>query len=134
MDFLNTVLVFLTPGDVEPAGDGPGDTPTSPSTSVYQQVGPQEPWNGLLRVHWLNGDATAYTRVYTNTLNGSFASATLRGTVSPGQTSFDTLQRTCNVDVNCGPGDTNSYEVYVTHYRDGIESAEVSAQFIGLIF
>lgn len=126
MDYLNTVLAFLIPGTVATPGAGPSGPPTSPSFSFYEE---SEPGNGKIRVQWVTGDATAYSRVYSAPgPGGSFIGATFKGSVNPGITSFDTDLDSCSVEIDCTPATTNDFTLFVTHFKDGIESTDVSVE------
>lgn len=104
------------------AGPGPGPTgpPTSPATSTWDS--PNIKW----RVDWTVGDPAAYTRVYEAALNDPFGSATLHAVENPGVTfTRTTLDATITI---LSPLHRT---FYLTHYRNGQESAPVAVNTDG---
>jgi len=104
-------LLFTRGGRRSLTGDSPTGPPTSVSVLAYG-FGPAK-W----RVSWSNGDVLAYTRVYEGAIGGNFAGSSLISTQNPGATSKDTSTATSSDKV-----------YYITHYRNGSESTEISVQ------
>ena len=108
MNLATMFAVFAVKGA---AAADPGPGPTGPPTGLSVVNGGTEV-SPLARIHWTNGDATAYTRIYKRVSNCSGAESLLT-TVNPGITSFDS-----SITVAAG--------FLVSHYRNGQESAKTS--------
>ena len=88
----------------------PGDPPTGPPSGLSFSVYGANYW----RVHWTNGDPASYSRVYYGPENSDFETAIFLGNELPGATSHDTV-------LDAG----DDYRFFVTHYRNGEETAPV---------
>lgn len=75
------VLATAPTGPVSP-GPGPSAAPSGLNTVTYGT--PKK-----VRVRWTNGDATAYTRVYSEPGGCPVSSPALDATLNPGVTSWD---------------------------------------------
>ena len=96
-------FAMLSGGVAAASGPGPTGPPTSPFTSEHGSP-------AKYRIHWSNGDATAYTRIYQN----SSVPVNLLGTENPGRTSFNSA-----LLVSGDP-----YNLILTHFKNGQESAD----------
>ena len=92
-------------------GSGPTGAPSSLSKTGYGSP-------TKLRLSWANGDATAYTRIYTSLGGCPLSTPVQDNVVNPGITSFDTLY-----EINfLGLLEDRSFTV--RHFKNGQESGD----------
>jgi hypothetical protein len=104
------IQFYLGQGDPFAAGSGPSDAPSSAWADKYGGG------DGKLRMTWVNGDATAYTRIYDAEPTGQAPDYV----ANPGEVSYDT---------NYSWADSDTY--YLTHYKNGQESASTTYTHVG---
>lgn len=103
-------LLFAMSGTPADEGDPPSGAPSSVSVSIYGA--------NYWRVHWDNGDATAYTRVYYGDVGSDWSASTLVNAELPGVTASDTGLDAG--DAPLGPLETDDdYRFFVRHFKNG---------------
>lgn len=115
MEISKLAMFFvMTQPAVPPVGEGPAGAPSNMSVSVYGA----DYW----RVHWDNGDASAYTRIYYGAIGSDWEDSTIVNAELPGVTQSDT-----GLDV----GDSiievletaDDYRFFARHFKNGELSA-----------
>ena len=99
-----------------PVGDPPAGAPSAPWWSVYG--------SNRWRVHWTNGDATAYTRVYYGDIDSDWGDSVLVRTELPGVTQSDTGLAVGDALTEPLPTD-DDYRFFIRHFKNGELSSTV---------
>ena len=112
-DISKMALLFAMSGTPAEVGDPPSGAPSNVSVSVYGA--------NYWRVHWDNGDPTAYTRIYKGDVGSAWSASTIVNAELPGITSTDT-----GIDAGdfVEPLETDDdYRFFVRHFKNGELSA-----------
>ena len=111
-DISKMALLFAMEGTPEPVGDPPTDAPSNMSVSVFGS----NKW----RVHWDNGDPTAYTRAYFGDIGSDWEDSTFLDSELPGVTSHDTVLDAGDFTQITETAD--DYRFFMRHFKNGVLS------------
>lgn len=111
MEVSKLAMFFTMSQPVDPpTGDPPAGDPSGMFVSVYGA--------NYWRVHWDNGDAEAYTRIYKGDIGSAWADSVLVSAELPGVTFANTGIAVGN-SVSSTEATDDDYRFFARHFRNG---------------